>query len=84
MKLLSAPITWDFKRLQIASYQLTSSFSSKSVFGEKKKKAWLSEIFRDFGIGDKGLKTYFKFLYLLASFLGFLFYSLICLLTVTC
>ena len=56
MKLLSAPITWDFKRLQIASYQLTSSFSSKSVFGEKKKKkAWLSEIFRDFGIGDKGL-----------------------------
>lgn len=54
MKLLSAPITWDFKRLQIASYQLTSSFSSKSVFWGKKK-AWLSEIFRDFGIGDKGL-----------------------------
>lgn len=52
MKLLSTPSTWDFKSLQIASYQLTSSVSSKLVL---EKKVWLLEIFGDFGIGDESL-----------------------------
>lgn len=53
MKRLSAPITWDFKRLQIASYQLASSFSSKLVLG--KKKLGCQRFLEIFGIGDKGL-----------------------------
>lgn len=52
MKLLSTLSTWDFKSLQIASYQLTSSVSSKLVL---EKRVWLLEIFGDFGIGDESL-----------------------------